>query len=325
MFKTWKDKLEVQWLYLTEALHFWWCLVRYNADSRTTSDCEKMQYVLLRDTHIIEKGLSMRNPRIGFGQAKVLTLIGRLKTYCQLYLQTDAEFLSYPLSAIQTYIEYMTRSEVNIRSIEQEYETLLNMAGHPQVSVKSGIEEVDRRETLRQCAGNFEALLNSRHSVRYFSDEEVSDELLVKALSLAQRTPSACNRQGWKTHIYRGAQSIDLLTWQGGSRGFENEIRCSIVVTANLKAFKAYEPHQAYVDGGLYAMNLINALHSLGLGTIPLSCGFKHKKLKQLSSFGIPDNEVPIVIIGIGHLPERYKVAISERKSIEQTNTFHTL
>ena len=40
-----------------------------------------------------------------------------------------------------------------------------------------------------------------------------------------------------------------------------------------------YEVHQAYVDGGLYAMNLINALHSLGIGTIPLSVAFGYDKL----------------------------------------------
>ncbi len=70
-------------------------------------------------------------------------------------------------------------------------------------------------------------------------------------------------------------------------------------------------------------MNLINALHFVGLGTIPLSCGFKYRKLKQLRSFGIPDNAVPILIIGVGHYPEHYKVAISERKLIDKTNTFH--
>lgn len=70
-------------------------------------------------------------------------------------------------------------------------------------------------------------------------------------------------------------------------------------------------------------MNLINALHSLGLGTIPLSCGFTHDKLKKLVDFDIPQNEVPIVIIGVGNLLENFNVAISKRKDIGQTNRFH--
>ena len=122
---------------------------------------------------------------------------------------------------------------------------------------------------------------------------------------------------------FREDKSIDLVKWQGGSHGFEDEIKCAILVTANLKAFLNHEVHQAYIDGGLYAMNLINALHSLGVGTIPLSCGFMEKQISQLSKFDIPENEVPIVIIGVGNYLDCFNVAVSERKDISITNTYH--
>ena len=72
-----------------------------------------------------------------------------------------------------------------------------------------------------------------------------------------------------------------------------------------------------------YAMNLINALHSLGVGTIPLSCGFYHSHLAQLSCFDIPEYEVPIVIVGVGNMPNNITVAVSERKDISITNQTH--
>lgn len=100
---------------------------------------------------------------------------------------------------------------------------------------------------------------------------------------MAQQTPSACNRQGWKTHIFQGENSHKLIEWQGGCHGFEDQVNTSILVTTDLRAFLFYEVHQAYVDGGLYAMNLINALHSLGIGTIPLSVAFGYDKLDNLS------------------------------------------
>lgn len=113
---------------------------------------------------------------------------------------------------------------------------------------------------------------------------------------------------------------------RGGAKGFEEEIRCSILVTANLNAFLHYEVHQAYMDGGLYAMNLINALSSLGLGTIPLSCGFRiQKTLTLYQEFAIPENEVPTLIVGVGVLPDAFKVAVSTRKKVEVTNTYHTV
>lgn len=318
-----KAELRLQKIYLSEAYHFWRLTVKYNATHHTDDDLQKMQYTLSRETHTIEKGMSMRNPRKGFGQQKVTNLIGRLKKYCTLYLKQDSEFLEYPLSTIQTYIEYTQNTGVEIPEIDKSFTELLMMAGRKFVSSKAGVMSETKENILAHCNKDFESLLYSRHSLRYFSEDPVSNDVINKALELAQRTPSACNRQGWLTHVYRAPKSIELIKWQGGSRGFEDEIKCAILVTANLKAFLSHEVHQAYIDGGLYAMNLINALHSLGLGTIPLSCGFLHNQISKLTAFGVQDYEVPIIIIGIGNLPGKFNVAVSERKQISITNKNH--
>ena len=297
--------------------------IKYNASIHTDNDIEKMQYTLLRENHTIEKGLSLKNPRKGFGQQKVLKLLKRLNKYFDVYGKTDKEFLIYPLGTIKHYIHYTKSTGVEIPIIEREDKILMEKSGFVDVKEQGGIIQVSKDEILKKCNSSFESLLNSRHSIRYFSKETVTKDIIEKALNLAQRTPSACNRQGWHTHVFQGEESVRLIKWQGGSHGFEDEIRTSILVTANLKAFLYYEIHQAYIDGGLYAMNLINALHSLGLGTIPLSCGFTHDKLKGLADFDIPKNEVPIVIIGVGNLLENFNVAISKRKNINLTNKFH--
>lgn len=318
-----KSDIDLEEQFIREAIHFWRLTSLYNASHHTDDDMEKMQYTILRENHVIEKGMSMRNPRKGFGQEKVNRLISRLDKYFSLYGKVDKEFLSYPLSTIKTYITYTKRSGVAIDSIEMSFAELEAKLSPITIKVHGGVSEITREDIQSKCDKDFKSLLYSRHSIRYFSSEPVDKEKLIEALKLAQRTPSACNRQGWKTHVYMGDKSIKLAMWQGGCRGFEDEIRCSILVTANLKAFLSYEVHQAYIDGGLYAMNLINAIHSLGLGCIPLSCGFEYQKLEGLSQFGVPQNEVPIVIIGIGNLQEKFNVAISSRKDISKTNTFH--
>ena len=318
-----KKEILLQKGYLSEAYHFWRLTVKYNASHHTDDDIQKMQYTLSRETHTIEKGMSMRNPRKGFGQQKITNLIKRLGIYCDRYLVQDKKFLEYPLSTVKNYIDYTHKTGVDIPQIESSFSSLLSKAGFDMISGKAGVMVETKENILSKCNKDFESLLYSRHSIRYFSEEPVSDEIITKALELAQRTPSACNRQGWLTHVYRAPQSIELIKWQGGSRGFEDEIKCAILVTANLKAFLNHEVHQAYIDGGLFAMNLINALHSLGVGTIPLSCGFIYSQLSKLKDFGIPEFEVPIVIIGIGNLLKEFNVAVSERKDTSMTNRFH--
>ncbi len=315
-------KIHILW----ESYLFCKQLVKYNGSIRTIKDIKKLQYALLRENHVIEKGMSMRNPRKGFGQQKVKTLIIELIEYTDKYYNIDKEFLLHPISTIHQYIHYTKAKNVEIKEIENLFAILLKKTNYKETELlqTTGIKNITKKEILETCNTSFESLLKSRHSIRYFDTMLPEKTLIEKALILAQLTPSACNRQAWHTHIFWDNMSIDIAKAQEGCKGFENEIRCSILVTADISAFLSYEIHQAYIDGGLYAMNLINALHSLGLGTIPLSCGFYDSKLNRIKKqFNIPSNESLIVLIGIGHLKEEFNVAESNRKPISVTNTFH--
>jgi nitroreductase len=213
---------------------------------------------------------------------------------------------------------------VSIPQIEDRFRDLFAKVGSDGMSFESGVKHITRKEILEQCGKCFESFLFSRHSIRYFTSAAPRREVIEKALLLAQQTPSACNRQGWRTHVFFGDSSHRLVRWQEGASGFEDEVHCSVLVTADLNAFFSHEVHQAYIDGGMYAMTLINALHSLGLGSIPLSCGFYCDKLSMLKeSFIITENYVPIMIIGVGNLEESFRVAVSARKAVSETNTYH--
>lgn len=291
---------------------------RYNASLNSVKDRVKQRYLILRETHTIEKGMSLRNPRKGFGKGKARHLIEGLKAYKDRFGVDGV--MEYPIRVLRSYINYTEASGVDIVEIKNMFEEV-------DISLsRSNTEDCVLTLSKEECSGvgkDFEGLLNSRHSIRYFKDEPVGKVFIDKALRMASRTPSACNRQAWRTHVYTGHRAHTLLHWQGGCRGFEDEIGTAILVTADLRAFLYYEQGQAYVDGGLYAMNLLNALHSEGLGTIPLSCGFSFEKLEDLREFGVPDYEIPIMIIGTGVMEDTVKVPISERRPIESTNIYH--
>ncbi|SFW22389.1 Nitroreductase [Prevotellaceae bacterium HUN156] len=312
--------------FLIEMLSYWKRLYCYNASMRTDHDMYKMQYTLLRENHIIEKGMSMRQSRRGFGQAKVSALIQRLHKYHRLYGTEDPTFLTYPLSTIQAYISYQQHDGVAIPDIEKAFMQLCQEAGiaPDMLSIPAGIKTMQAEELRKQAKGDFSNLLHSRHSIRYFQDIQPSKSVLEEALTLAARTPSACNRQAWHTHIFFGEDAHELLRMQGGCNGFCEDIPCCIVVTADMKGFLGHEPFQCYIDGGLYAQNLINALHFVGLGSIPLSCGFMSSQLLHMQKrFNIPANEVMIVIIGTGVMYDEMKIAESTRRPISATNMYH--
>ena len=308
--------------FLFEILCYWKLIRKYNASVNTDLDKVKMEYTLLRETHVVEKGLSMKNPKLGFGKKKVFDLLNRLDLYIERY-GDDSKFITKSMSTIMSYLIYTKETGVDIDLLYNLFNQIKNKHSIEIKNEDGGYLTVNKDEILQQTKVSFFDFLKSRHSIRYFLDQKVDRNTIRTGLEIAQRTPSACNRQGWHTHVYQGDLSIALAKWQGGCNGFDDEIRNSILVTADLKAFLDHEVFQAYIDGGMYAMNLINSLHSLGLGTMPLSCGFRLEKLKQLRNFGIPSNEIPILLIGFGYLPEKVKIAVSSRKNIEETNIFH--
>ena len=310
--------------FLAEVSDFLMRLNKYNASVDTDADRVKMEYTLLRETHVIEKGMSLRSPKIGFGKQKVEALLGRLHTYWVRYGAQNRDFIRGPLDTIASYLSYMDETHVEVEGIRERFNKLVSMIGVEPYGGRGGVKTVSAEDVRAATRGDFLSLARSRHSIRYFDPGKIpSEEEMKKALEVAQYTPSACNRQAWHVHVYRGSRCLELLQWQSGCRGFEDEVKCALLVTADMKGFLSYEVHQAYVDGGLYAMNLIHALHYVGLGTIPLSTGFECQKLRRLSAFGVPENEVPIVIIGGGCLPAQLNVAVSARKSIDETTTWH--
>ena len=61
------------------------------------------------------------------------------------------------------------------------------------------------RATASKDTQTFECLLSTRHSCRGFLREPVADDLIVRILSISQRTPSWCNAQPWQVIITKGA------------------------------------------------------------------------------------------------------------------------
>ena len=57
----------------------------------------------------------------------------------------------------------------------------------------------------------FAEFMLDRHSVRTFAGERVDINRVKDAISLAQHTPSACNRQGWRVRIVESRNVIEAV------------------------------------------------------------------------------------------------------------------
>ena len=280
-------------------------------------DCEsykQFEASVTRLYHTIEKGLSYSDYRAGFGKDNVDCLIESMEQYCLNGFDTDAFFYKTALSCLQAYIAKNEEYGENNPILSSRVSKLKGHSNNLGGVIK--IKAPDAPECM-----NYEQLIKNRHSIRHFSDTKVDINILKEAIELAQFTPSACNRQGWKTRIIEKRNLIQsILDNQNGNRGFGQELDKLLIITADLRAQqRSRELYQAFIDGGMYAENILNSLFYKGIGSVPLSASLTTIQENNIrKAIGIDDAEVFILFIGVGNYPDNtFLTTRSERRPVE--------
>ena len=275
---------------------------------KSRHDQQLAQIMLLM--HALEKGMSFTDSAREFGGDKARMLSRRVDKHVDEYGMNDTCVVA--LNVLHEYLKnpYATKDA----RIREEIEALV--AKHRDV-VKDG--SAGTKVVCEPPAfdkESIETFFATRSSVRQFSDEPVTDAEVAEALHIASFTPSACNRQTSRVHVFRDrAQMTDIIDAQLGAQNWCDNASVLFVITANASYFGGvYERHQALIDGGLYAMNFVHGLHLQHIATC-----FKmfvrdvklEKRFRRIAE--IPANEIPIVLVLAGHYPKK---VITSPKSV---------
>ncbi len=276
---------------------------------------ESYQAYLTKQYHIIEKGLALPNPRKNFGKPKIVMLISKAITYKDRYGEDRL------INNIQETLTQYLKKNANLQQIDLTfYELIISFIEGSKKCNEGGVKKVTKKEVQRAIAIDFDTFIKTRTSVRNYAADDVLDEDVHKAIELARYTPSVCNRQSWKVHYYKDALlKKELLKLQNGNNGFSESINKLIIVTTDTKKFTKLEGNQVFIDGGMFAMSLVLALHAQGVASCCLNTCLPYvdeKKIKQLGS--IPNSERLIMMIGIGKYKDEFEVAISNRITIDE-------
>ena len=318
--KEYKKTIEMNWIirksYSNDCDEFlkW----QYNNPGIKTKNAYEAK--ILRQAHVLEKGMSLRKPKSGFGVKKALELLEYIAEYedCGFSIKESQAVLN-SLGVLCAYVEFHENRGFSPNEVKTKLKKYNDFI--PRTGEKFGVVECDR-ETMRQHAqGNFQEFFCSRHSVRQFSEEPVTEDEIRKAVSLAMHAPSACNRQSVKAYFYRDEETNHKLSnLIAGNTGFEKDASKYIVITSDISAFyEAFERNQMYVDGGIFALALAEAFHYYGIASCILQNGESAEKNAKFHDVcrNIPANEKIILFLAIGHYPKQFTYASSHRKKLQ--------
>ena len=283
---------------------------------------EKCEALILLFNHRIEKSLTLPETGKVFGLDYVGRLVALLQTYYHLNGRNYNPVFWSGYVALREYRKIIGRkldekassTAIAIDGFLHGHELPLDFKAAP-------TKKFHKAEMYSASRFDFRAFANQRRSIRSFEEKPIEASLISEAVSIALTTPSVCNRQSWRVRVLSEAQVIEqALKHQNGNYGFGNSADKLLLVTADLRSFVAScERNQPYIDGGMFCMNLIYALQSLGIASCCLNLSkYFWDDLVFRDKCDVPGHEALIMLLAIGYPPETCMAAQSSRFPVEQ-------
>lgn len=266
--------------------------------------------------HVVEKGLTMPDMRLGFGQDKVRELIKCLNEYYKKF--PDSVSSNSAIATVNEYYRVHKELGYDLPSDIIKGITKLQIE-HPNIAAWN--QKSITPEEYFSYQNNFLSFSNSRHCIRNFdSSKPIDINSIIKAIDIARNAPSACNRQPSRVHIVTNKEKIQsILEMQNGSRGFRQLTDKLLIITGDLQTVLGpSEFFDLNTNVGIFIMNLAYALHYKKIGCCILNWYVMPDQDRDARKIAcIPDQETIVALMACGYPPEEFKVAISERLNTE--------
>ena len=267
---------------------------------------------LIRNTHSIEKGLSISNPRLGFGHAKQQEMMDMISVLFESDDMYHKEACSMAISSLTAYIDYH-----EAQGYSDEFIPLLKTFLKDHTIKDYSFGGVFRLENndLQFDIEAIERFFRSRHSIRDFSKVPVGDDDIRDALILAQTAPSACNRQGVRAYVLSHDKSIEFGNSLPGIGGFAQDVDRFIMITGKTTSYRSNEVNQYIVSASIYAAYLSLTLHLYGIGScvVQHSVTWNERWENTRKKYNIPNDEQIVLLLAIGNIKDVFLVPLSHR------------
>jgi nitroreductase len=277
--------------------------------------------LLRRNTHRLEKGLSMKPRREIFAEDYILETVETLRPYKDSSKVSDET--KWIFDVLDNYFESVSSSP-SIDKASKIYDELkdgLLYRSIQKIGPKKFIPY--QRKNSEQSDIKFDSfikLCKQRRSVRWYEDKVVSDELIKNAISAATFAPSACNRQPFYYLLFKGPEAQKISSVAMGTAGYSHNINHVMIVIGRLDLYPSErDRHVIYIDAALSAMSFMFALETLELASCPINWPDIEFKEKQLSNLlQLKNEERPIMMISFGYPDPNGSIPYSQKKSVEQ-------
>ena len=152
----------------------------------------------------------------------------------------------------------------------------------------------------------------SRRSIRKYTSQSISEDIIKDLLNAGMHAPTARNRQPWHFVVVDDRGIIDGLSEAHPYAKMLREATLAILVCGD----RSIQEEDAYIvqDCSAATQNIMLAAHSHGLGSVWLGMYPRNDRMENVGRLlELPDHIMPVALISIGYpdevkdAPDRYK------------------
>lgn len=300
-------------------------VLRGIADYEARLAQQSQRYLLRRNVHMLEKGLSMRPRRSHFALDYIRDTVA---AFVALEGQpgrdgTDDRELQWAHDVLAEYFRVVgdhpvvnaAREQFRARPLGRDERSCGPLAPYAR----------DLQRPIPVAYDDLLELSRRRRSVRWFRPDPVPRPLLEKAVEVATLSPSACNRQPFAFHILDDPDDVHAVSQiPMGTQGWSHNIPVFVVIVGDLGAFfDERDRHLIYTDGCLAAMAFVLALETLGLASCCVNWpDIEWRERQMAEALSLKPSERPVMCLAVGFPDESGLVPYSHKKEVASIARF---
>jgi len=145
--------------------------------------------------------------------------------------------------------------------------------------------------------------IHGRRSIRRYTGQPVSEQVLEDLLRAAMAAPSAGNQQAWQFVVIDDRDTLNAIPQFHPHSAMLREAPLAIAVCGDtrLERFKGYWVQ----DCSAAVQNLLLALHAKGLGGVWLGVHpIEERVAKTQELLGLPAEVIPLALVAVGYPAE---------------------
>ena len=165
-------------------------------------------------------------------------------------------------------------------------------------------------------------IIFSRRSVRKYTDEPVSKELMIDLLKAAMAAPSACNNKPWEYIAITDSTVMDKLRSVMAYGKYNAPAAFVVLYNDKLGSSPACSPFWQQ-DLSASVENILIAAAGMGLGTVWLGAHPKEEVVTTIQSLlHIPESVIPLAVLYVGYPAEPVKARTQFEESRVHWNQY---